>query len=66
MCNTNPPPLPPKPFQTYSKQIQILQDRGMVFSDLHYAQKKLAEVSYYRLSGFGIYLEKLQKIVMAT
>ncbi|MEE3422909.1 MAG: Abi family protein [Succinimonas sp.] len=61
MCNTNPPPLPPKPFQTYSKQIQILQDRGMVFSDLHYAQKKLAEVSYYRLSGFWYIFREIAK-----
>ena len=33
----------------------------MVFSDLHYAQKKLAEVSYYRLSGFWYIFREIAK-----
>jgi len=64
MYHTNPPllsPTSPKPFMSYSQQIKILQDRGMIFSDLQYAEKKLAEVNYYRLSGFWYVFREIEK-----
>lgn len=43
-----------KPHLTYEDQLIKLENRGMIFSDLdrEQAQKKLANVGYYRLSGY--------------
>lgn len=43
---------PPKPFFTYPRLIALLAERGMSFSDLSRAERKLVQLSYYRLSGF--------------
>lgn len=45
-------PLPPKPFKTHKELIDLLVDRAMVVHDPQRAQRKLAQVGYYRLSGF--------------
>lgn len=44
---------PPKPFKTYPELVDILQQRGMIIEDKARAERKLAQVGYYRLSGFS-------------
>ena len=44
--------LPPKPFKTYAELVELLHLRGMRFDDMQRAERKLAQVGYYRLSGF--------------
>ena len=44
--------IPPKPFKSHSDLIALLQSRGMVIDDPVRAERKLAQVGYYRLSGF--------------
>ncbi|MGR6980321.1 Abi family protein [Testudinibacter sp. P27/CKL/0425] len=43
-----------KPHQEYSKLVDLLLSRGMIISDSErqYAERKLLQVGYYRLSGF--------------
>ncbi|MEE3607692.1 Abi family protein [Avibacterium paragallinarum] len=41
-----------KPFKEYCELIELLQARGMKIRETSYAKKKLAQVGYYRLSGF--------------
>ena len=43
---------PPKPFKTYPDLVELLRLRGMEFDDAARAERKLAQVGYYRLSGF--------------
>lgn len=43
---------PPKQFKTYEELIDILIERGMVIDNRERAIRKLAQVGYYRLSGF--------------
>lgn len=43
---------PPKPYHSYSELVEILESRGMVIRDKSYAEKKLRQIGYYRLSGF--------------
>ena len=42
----------PKPFLTYSDMVKLLTHRGMHINDQSRAQRKLAQIGYYRLSGF--------------
>lgn len=42
----------PKPFKTYKELVEILNHRGMTIEDFDRAERKLAQVGYYRLSGF--------------
>lgn len=44
--------LPPKPFSSYTDLVSLLIARGMKILDAKQAEKKLAEVGYYRLSGY--------------
>lgn len=41
-----------KPHKEYSELVELLISRGMVINDKIYAEKKLSQVGYYRLSGF--------------
>lgn len=41
-----------KPFKEYCDQVKLLQTRGMVIDDTIYAERKLSQVGYCRLSGF--------------
>lgn len=41
-----------KPFKEYDEQRKLLENRGMCIDDIHYAEKKLSQIGYYRLSGF--------------
>lgn len=41
-----------KPHKEYSELVELLISRGMVINDKNYAEKKLSQVGYYRLSGF--------------
>lgn len=43
---------PPKPFKSYSELTDLLIERGMEVEDRARAERKLAQVGYYRLSGF--------------
>jgi abortive infection bacteriophage resistance protein len=43
---------PPKPFRSYSELVALLVSRGMQIEDEARAARKLAQVGYYRLSGF--------------
>lgn len=44
---------PPKPFKSYIDLVDLLVCRGMQVDDPERAQRKLAQVGYYRLSGYG-------------
>lgn len=46
------PLTPPKQFKHYEELIDILIERGMVIDNRERAIRKLAQVGYYRLSGF--------------
>lgn len=43
---------PPKPFRTYTDLVALLAGRGMGIADPLRAERKLAQVGYYRLSGY--------------
>lgn len=43
---------PPKPFRTYSDLVTLLIARGMEVPDPQRAERKLAQIGYYRLSGY--------------
>lgn len=47
-----PPIITPKPFLEYTALINLLVQRGMQVIDRSYAERKLAQVGYYRLSGY--------------
>lgn len=42
----------PKPHQSYCQLVGILSERGMIIPDPERAERKLAQIGYYRLSGF--------------
>lgn len=42
----------PKPFKSYPELVSLLLQRGMEVSDPARAERKLAQLGYYRLSGF--------------
>ncbi|MDD7568278.1 MAG: Abi family protein [[Actinobacillus] rossii] len=41
-----------KPHKEYPELVEQLKSRGMTINDPKYAEKKLSQVGYYRLSGF--------------
>lgn len=43
---------PAKPFKSYAELSALLTSRGMELNDPSRAERKLAQVGYYRLSGF--------------
>lgn len=45
-------PAPPKPFLAYCELVELLAKRGMGIENPARAQRKLAQLGYYRLSGF--------------
>jgi abortive infection bacteriophage resistance protein len=47
-----PNPAPPKPFLTYPDMVALLTSRGVQIDDPSRAERKLAQLGYYRLSGF--------------
>ena len=44
--------LPPKPHNTYSELVDLLETKGMIIPDKVRAERKLSQIGYYRLSGF--------------
>lgn len=48
MCELSPA----KPHKTYSELVVLLKERGMLIRDPQWAERKLAQIGYYRLSGF--------------
>lgn len=51
--------LPPKPYKSYPELVELLRSRGMQIDDAQRAERKLAQVGYYRLSGFWYVCRKL-------
>lgn len=45
-------PTPPKPFLAYADLVALLSSRDMQIADQSAAQRELARLGYYRLSGF--------------
>lgn len=45
-------PAPPKPFRTYPDLVALLASRGVQIHDPSRAERKLAQLGYYRLSGY--------------
>lgn len=43
---------PFKDWKTFAEQIDLLEQRGMVFHDKQQAEKELARIGYYRLSAY--------------
>lgn len=41
-----------KPWRSFKQQIELLEDRGMIFDDKANAKHILSQVNYYRLSGY--------------
>ena len=41
-----------KAFKTYAEQVELLRSRGMPIDNVEHAEKKLARLNYYRLSGY--------------
>ncbi|MCW1930707.1 Abi family protein [Pararhodobacter zhoushanensis] len=41
-----------KPFRDIRSNIDILKERGMLFSDEHYAERCFSRIGYYRLSAY--------------
>ncbi|WP_296404419.1 Abi family protein [Psychrobacter sp.] len=41
-----------KPWQSLKQQIELLENRGMIFDDKVHAKHILSQVNYYRLSGY--------------
>lgn len=54
-------PAPPKPFKSYAELVDLLISRGMQVDDPERAQRKLAQVGYYRLSGFWYVCRSLSR-----
>ncbi len=46
------PQLHPQPCKSYSQRVALLIQRGMIVENQARAERKLAQVGYYRLSGF--------------
>ena len=52
---------------TYEQQIELLESRGLVFSDKIYAKSKLEHISYYRLSAYFLpYQSKKDTFIEGT
>jgi abortive infection bacteriophage resistance protein len=49
----NNPPLPPKDYKSYEELLELLISRGMIVENRDRALRKIAQVGYYRLSGFS-------------
>jgi abortive infection bacteriophage resistance protein len=45
-------PIPPKPFLAYVDLVALLISRGMIIADVIGAEREIARLGYYRLSGF--------------
>lgn len=45
-------PTPSKPFRSYLDLVALLASRGVQIHDLSRAERKLAQLGYYRLSGY--------------
>jgi abortive infection bacteriophage resistance protein len=50
-----------KPFLDYAALVALLESRGMVIADRHHAERKLAQIGYYRLSGFWCPCRKIKR-----
>ncbi|EJO9866795.1 Abi family protein [Vibrio vulnificus] len=52
---------PPKEYKSYDELLNLLKQRGMSIECDDRAKRKLAQVGYYRLSGFSYSCRQLQK-----
>lgn len=53
--------IPLKPFKSYKELVNILEYRGMIILDKPRAERKIAQVGYYRLSGYWHTCRKIKK-----
>ncbi|WP_216395784.1 Abi family protein [Arcanobacterium phocae] len=51
-----------KQFKTYSQQVELLRSRGMQIDDSENAARMLAQLNYYRLSGYWYPMRKFDPI----
>jgi abortive infection bacteriophage resistance protein len=54
------PSSPTKPFKSYSELSELLIQRNLLVEDRARAERKLAQIGYYRLSGFWYPCRKLR------
>ena len=59
--NSMPTLSPPKPHRGYPDLVALLESRGMVIPDKARAERKLAQIGYYRLSGFWYPCRQIKK-----
>lgn len=59
-----PPKKYAKPFLTFAQQVALLESRGLVVSDRQAAEKFLAHVNYYRLSGYCFSFENPRHVFL--
>jgi abortive infection bacteriophage resistance protein len=52
-----------KPFTTYSEQLAILQERGLIISDTETAEAFLSFCNYYRFSGYLLAFEDKRHVL---
>ena len=50
-----------KTFITFDEQVELLKSRGLIIDDNELAKNVLAEINYYRLSGYTLSLRKNDK-----
>lgn len=48
-----------KPYLSIPQQIQHLQDKGLLFHNIQYAQMVLKHIAYYRLSGYFAHFQDI-------
>lgn len=49
---------PPKPWLSTEQQIELMQSRGLIISDIQAAETSLKKFGYYRLSGYSYVLRE--------
>ncbi|EIT7145702.1 Abi family protein [Vibrio vulnificus] len=64
--------LPVKPFFDYPALVSLMQERGMVIRDTQRAERKIAQIGYYRFSGYShslrryYYNDEQEKVVTSN
>ncbi|CAK3975195.1 Abi family protein [Vibrio crassostreae] len=58
--------IPPKEFKHYEELVDTLSQRGMIIGDDERAKRKLAQVGYYRLSGFWYPAREIERDEQGT
>ena len=59
--NQHGPLHPPKPYKSYDELLTLMGERGMSFECNERAKRKLAQVGYYRLTGYSHVCREIKK-----